>query len=147
MDIMIQKYENYYKVKLAYSQEPLTDPISPTEFKEFIPTIYKPTTCNVIRDTGRALNGRAYSSILKKYYVGEFTISADEIYNDTILDFLQNFHKANYRYLAVKYPDHNTFSEYKEIIYTGDEFPISYEDDILIYPEFTIKYEYCEGVI
>src|SRR5574344_1968692 len=99
MGIMIQKYENYYKVKLAYSQEQLIAPIDPTDSKEFIPTIYKPTTCNVVRDTGRALNGRAYSSILKKYYVGEFTISADEIYNDTILDFLQNFHKANYRYL------------------------------------------------
>lgn len=93
--------------------------------------------------------GRQYSHVKYSHRSYDVVISSNEIVDsvlalkaratvpsDTILDFLEDFWNATYKYVC---NPANAGSHYERVITEGGDFPIEYVDDLIYFPEVTFK--------
>jgi len=131
------------EIALRYTNQKLTSLV----FDENAPNqrLFETVKCtdlliNKTEETGVLLNGRKFSHMLYCHQEIEIVISADEIYNSEILDFLQNFWIGRFKYIAIQ--KNSIWSNYMEVVTESGKFPLTYIDDIRNLREVTFNLSY-----
>jgi hypothetical protein len=95
---------------------------------------------NKTEESGILLNGRKYNHLLYYHKDIEITISANEINNEEVLEFLQNFWIARFKYIAIQ--KNSNWGNYVQVITESGKFPLTYIDEIRDLPEVTLNLSY-----
>lgn len=91
---------------------------------------------------GETLRSRVYQHTLAYKLKFSMAISADELADMPEIQsanvvFLRNFWMAKFKYLA--YKNEGTYTDYIEVAWQADEFPVTYLDGLIYLPEVPLE--------
>ena len=124
--------------KLTPSELVYSSSIDATLQQSFETIKYMPANSNVVVEQGTLNNGRQFQHVLYSNKEHEITLSTNEI-SATVLTFLKAFWKSQYKYLSAFQYANNAWSDYVQVNTEGGLLPITYIDDIIHFPELTMK--------
>lgn len=92
--------------------------------------------------SGTTLKNRSFKHVLARKLKFRVVISSDELSDmpeliSENLQFLLNFWNSNYKYISYKNED--AYTDYIEVMWDTDEFPISYIENLIYLPEAAIE--------
>lgn len=123
------RYTSTLLTSLSYDEEA-------TNQKEFQCLKLFPKRIITNQVNGSLLNGRQYGHIKFISKDIDFIIDSTELDN-TAITFLKNFWTSNHKYYSLK--SGGTFGNYQKCIGPGGEFPVNYYEDLIDFPEVSIK--------
>lgn len=92
--------------------------------------------------SGETLRSRSFQHVLARKLKFKLTISSDELGDlpniiSENLEYLRDYWFAAYKYIA--YKNEGEYTDYIEVLWAGDEFPIGYLEGLIYFPETTIE--------
>lgn len=146
MKTLAMRYENTPLVSKTYDTMAIHQGhFDPVWLSDALPTVKS--------ETGRLLNGRAYSHIYYSYKTVNVVISADEFgEGEGVKEFFKSFWTAQHKYIAFHngstdtYGDilPNAYDDYIEVVAGDGTLPLEYIDNLIDLPEITFTFEYTE---
>lgn len=132
----------YYKIVLRYSDTPITSldyDSGATNQAEFECTFISPPIKSVVQDSGRLLNGRGYSHKLYATTEYDVDISANDLNNQTDIDYIQNWWISPYKYAIFYKTGQLSTYDYVEVMTDGGRCPFEFMENIVMLPEVKFK--------